>query len=111
MGMIGTLIGLVAMFTRMSDPATIGGAMAVALLATLYGAVLANLIAMPIAARLRSAGRAEAVGRQRLEPALVALAAREAPRAVHFMPASDTLYAEPIDDAADAMIDGIEDAA
>jgi chemotaxis protein MotA len=80
MGMIGTLIGLVAMFTRMSDPQAIGAAMAVALLATLYGALLANLIAMPIAARLRTAARAELLERERLVAPLAALAEREAPR-------------------------------
>ncbi|KQN92355.1 biopolymer transporter ExbB [Sphingomonas sp. Leaf231] len=80
MGMIGTLIGLVAMFTRMSDPQAIGAAMAVALLATLYGALLANLVAMPIAARLRTAARAELLERERLVAPLAELAEREAPR-------------------------------
>jgi chemotaxis protein MotA len=80
MGMVGTLVGLVVMFTRMSDPTAIGGAMAVALLATLYGALVANLIAMPIAARLRAAARVEATERQRLVAPLIALAVREAPR-------------------------------
>ena len=51
-GMIGTLIGLVQMLSNMSDPAAIGPAMAVALLTTLYGAMIANLIAIPIAAKL-----------------------------------------------------------
>lgn len=80
MGMVGTLIGLVAMFVQMTDPQAIGGAMAVALLATLYGALLANLVAMPVASRLRAAARVEAFERQRLEEPLVALAAREQPR-------------------------------
>ncbi len=80
MGMIGTLIGLVGMFTRMNDPQAIGGAMAVALLTTLYGAVLASLVAMPIAARLRRAARIEAVERARIEAPLLALAERERPR-------------------------------
>ena len=80
MGMVGTLIGLVAMFVRMQDPGAIGAAMAVALLATLYGALIGNLIAMPVAARLRRHGRAEASERLRLEAPLVALAAREQPR-------------------------------
>lgn len=52
MGMIGTLIGLVQMLSNMSDPKAIGPAMAVALLTTLYGAVLANMIALPIADKL-----------------------------------------------------------
>lgn len=80
MGMIGTLIGLVRMFTAMNDPATIGGAMAIALLATLYGALLANLVALPIANRLRRRARDEAVERARLEAPLVALAERERPK-------------------------------
>ncbi len=52
MGMIGTLIGLVQMLANMDDPKTIGPAMAVALLTTLYGAVIANAFALPIAAKL-----------------------------------------------------------
>ena len=52
MGMIGTLIGLVQMLSAMDDPKSIGPAMAVALLTTLYGAVLANMVAIPIADKL-----------------------------------------------------------
>ena len=52
MGMIGTLIGLVQMLSNMDDPKKIGPAMAVALLTTLYGAVIANVIAIPIADKL-----------------------------------------------------------
>lgn len=52
MGMIGTLVGLVQMLANMSDPASIGPAMAVALLTTLYGAIIANMIASPIADKL-----------------------------------------------------------
>lgn len=52
MGMIGTLIGLVAMLSNMDDPKAIGPAMAVALLTTLYGAFIANVIAIPIADKL-----------------------------------------------------------
>ncbi len=52
MGMIGTLIGLVQMLSNMSDPAAIGPAMAVALLTTLYGAVIANAFAQPLAEKL-----------------------------------------------------------
>ncbi len=53
MGMIGTLIGLVQMLSAMDDPKQIGPAMAVALLTTLYGAVIANVIALPIADKLK----------------------------------------------------------
>lgn len=54
MGMIGTLIGLVQMLANMDDPKQIGPAMAVALLTTLYGAIIANAIALPIAAKLKA---------------------------------------------------------
>jgi chemotaxis protein MotA len=52
MGMIGTLIGLVQMLSNMADPQSIGPAMAVALLTTLYGAMLANMVCLPIADKL-----------------------------------------------------------
>lgn len=84
MGMVGTLIGLVAMFVKMQDASVIGAAMAVALLATLYGALLANLVAAPIAARLRRQARGEAMERLRLEAPLIALADREQPRPTPF---------------------------
>ncbi len=54
MGMIGTLVGLVQMLANMSDPASIGPAMAVALLTTLYGAMVANCFALPIVDKLAS---------------------------------------------------------
>jgi len=52
-GMIGTLVGLVQMLANMSDPSSIGPSMAVALLTTLYGAFIANLIAIPVAEKLQ----------------------------------------------------------
>jgi chemotaxis protein MotA len=52
MGMIGTLVGLVQMLSNMSDPKSIGPAMAVALLTTLYGAMLANMFALPVSDKL-----------------------------------------------------------
>jgi len=51
-GMIGTLVGLVQMLGNMDDPSAIGPAMAVALLTTLYGAIIANLVCLPIADKL-----------------------------------------------------------
>ncbi len=59
MGMIGTLVGLVQMLANMSDPAAIGPAMAVALLTTLYGAVIANAFAQPMADKLGRASQLE----------------------------------------------------
>lgn len=80
MGLIGTILGLVQMFASMQDPDTIGAAMAVALLATLYGALLANLLAMPVAQRLKRLARAEASERARLVAPLAQLATLERAR-------------------------------
>jgi len=51
-GMIGTLVGMVQMFANMTDPSKLGPFMATALLATLYGAVLANILCLPLADKL-----------------------------------------------------------
>jgi chemotaxis protein MotA len=51
-GMIGTLIGLVTMLQNLSDPSGIGTGMAIALITTFYGAVLANLVFIPLAGKL-----------------------------------------------------------
>jgi len=59
MGMIGTLIGLVLMLQNMSDPSTIGPSMAVALLTTFYGAIISNVFAIPMAAKLKSRSKDE----------------------------------------------------
>ncbi len=64
MGMIGTLIGLVQMLANMSDPASIGPAMAVALLTTLYGAIIANVFAQPIAIKLERSSQLEELNRK-----------------------------------------------
>ncbi|MFM1891771.1 MAG: hypothetical protein RLZ44_848 [Pseudomonadota bacterium] len=63
MGMIGTLVGLVQMLANMSDPASIGPAMAVALLTTLYGAVIANAFAQPLADKLARATELEKINK------------------------------------------------
>jgi chemotaxis protein MotA len=58
-GMFGTLVGLVQMLSSMSDPTTIGRGMAVALLTTLYGVLMANLIGIPIAEKLEAKSEQE----------------------------------------------------
>jgi len=60
-GMIGTLIGLVQMLGTMDDPSTIGPAMAVALLTTLYGALIANVVALPIHEKLGAKSKLQEV--------------------------------------------------
>ncbi len=61
MGLIGTLIGLVQMLGNLDDPSTIGPAMAVALLTTFYGAVLANMVFSPMASKLERNSTEEAM--------------------------------------------------
>ncbi len=61
MGLIGTLIGLVQMLGKLDDPAIIGPSMAVALLTTFYGAVLANMVFSPLASKLERNSAEEAV--------------------------------------------------
>jgi len=58
-GMMGTIIGLVQMLMQMSDPSSIGAPMAVALLTTFYGTVIANLLCIPIAAKLKTRSKQE----------------------------------------------------
>jgi len=64
MGMIGTLIGLVQMLGNMEDPKAIGPAMAVALLTTLYGAFIANVLFGPILSKLEGYSAAEVIYRE-----------------------------------------------
>ena len=82
MGMIGTLIGLVAMLANMDDPKAIGPAMAVALLTTLYGAMMANMLCLPIADKCTL--RAEEEGRLQsmVIDALLAIQAGQNPRVI-----------------------------
>ncbi|MBV9882907.1 MAG: MotA/TolQ/ExbB proton channel family protein [Sphingomonadaceae bacterium] len=77
MGMIGTVIGLIAMFARMNDPAAMAPALAVAMLTTLYGLVLAFGICGPVAARLQRLSDAECAWQARTVERLVALARAE----------------------------------
>lgn len=64
MGMIGTLIGLVQMLGNMSDPKSIGPAMAVALLTTMYGAILANVVMLPMAMKLENQADLEEINNE-----------------------------------------------
>jgi chemotaxis protein MotA len=85
MGMIGTLIGLVAMLANMSDPKTIGPAMAVALLTTLYGAMLANMVALPVADKLSLRRDEEARLKSMIIDALLSIQAGQNPRVIESM--------------------------
>ncbi len=82
MGMIGTLIGLVQMLSNMEDPKSIGPAMAVALLTTLYGAMIATMIATPIADKLSLRMTEEARMQSLYIDALVAIQEGTNPRII-----------------------------
>lgn len=80
MGLIGTLVGLVQMLGQLGDPSAIGPGMAIALLTTLYGALFANMVLGPLAARIeRNADEAFAVNSIYLT-ALVGISRQENPR-------------------------------
>lgn len=64
MGMLGTLIGLVQMLASMSDPSAIGPAMAVAILTSLYGSYLCNILAIPLGSKLNWYSKDEQLNRQ-----------------------------------------------
>jgi chemotaxis protein MotA len=82
MGMIGTLVGLVAMLLNMSDPAAIGPAMAVALLTTLYGALIGGGFANPIASKLGLKDGEEQLHKQIVLKGAVYIAEGQNPRAI-----------------------------
>ena len=78
-GMVGTLIGLIQMMASMSDPSQIGPAMAVALLTTFYGAILANLVFLPIADKLEIRSKSEVLARQLIVDGVIAIIKGQAP--------------------------------
>lgn len=82
MGMVGTLIGLVQMLQSMSDPSTIGPAMAVAIITTFYGAIMANLIALPMAGKLTMRSREEVLEKGMIIEGIMSISAGDNPRIV-----------------------------
>jgi len=85
MGMIGTLVGLVAMLSNMDDPKSIGPSMAVALLTTLYGAMVGNMIAIPIADKVKIRMGEEQLLKSMIIDALLAIQAGQNPRVIEQM--------------------------
>lgn len=81
-GMIGTLIGLVLMLQNLSDPDSIGPNMAVALITTFYGSVLANWISGPVANKLTSFNDAEIQLKEIMIEGLLSIQAGENPRVI-----------------------------
>jgi chemotaxis protein MotA len=85
MGMIGTLIGLVQMLSNMSDPKSIGPAMAVALLTTLYGAMMATMFALPVSDKLDARKAEEELNQSLIIDGLLAIQAGQNPRVIEQM--------------------------
>lgn len=81
-GMIGTLIGLVNMLQDMNDPSSIGPSMAVALITTLYGSILANWICAPVATKLKSKNAEEMMMKEIEIEGLLSIQAGENPRVI-----------------------------
>lgn len=81
-GMIGTLIGLVAMLQQLDKPSTIGPKMAIALITTLYGTLFANLICLPLARKLKLKSREEVLIKEIMIEGLLSIQAGENPRII-----------------------------
>jgi len=81
-GMIGTLIGLVKMLQSMEDPSKIGAGMAIALLTTMYGALLANLVALPLAEKLGKRSAEELMVKSVIVRGVMAIQSGDNPRVV-----------------------------
>ncbi len=81
-GMIGTLMGLIMMLSDMSDPSKIGSGMAVALITTLYGAIVANVIFMPFAEKLSFNNKQELIAREIIVRGIMAIQSGENPRVI-----------------------------
>lgn len=81
-GMIGTLVGLVSMLQNMSDPSALGAGMAVALLTTMYGAMVANLVALPTAGKLEQRSLEEVALKTMIVEGIIAIQEGHSPRIV-----------------------------
>lgn len=81
-GMIGTLMGLIMMLSDMSDPSGIGAGMAVALITTLYGAIVSNAIFMPFAEKLGFINKVELSALEIIIRGVMAIQSGENPRVI-----------------------------
>ncbi|PAB61264.1 flagellar motor protein [Anaeromicrobium sediminis] len=81
-GMIGTLIGLINMLQSLEDPTSVGPKMSVALITTFYGAVLANLVFIPIATKLKLRSKEEMLIKEVMVEGLLSIQAGENPRII-----------------------------
>jgi chemotaxis protein MotA len=79
-GMIGTLLGLIIMLGNLSDPDALGPGMAVAMITTLYGSVIANVICIPFSEKLASVMKQEVLAREIMVRGILGIQAGESPR-------------------------------
>jgi len=81
-GMIGTLIGLIAMLRSLDDPSNIGQGMAVALITTFYGALMANLIFLPLSGKLKTRTAGEVLMKEVIIEGILSIQSGDNPRIV-----------------------------
>lgn len=81
-GMLGTLIGLIQMLGNLDDPSALGPGMAVALITTFYGSILANMLAIPIGKKLTQNSSREVLARELMVEGILSIQAGENPRIV-----------------------------
>lgn len=81
-GMLGTLIGLILMLKEIDNPDALGPGMALALITTFYGSILANLVFLPIAGKLKLRSREEALNKEIMIEGILSIQAGENPRIV-----------------------------
>jgi len=81
-GMIGTLIGLILMLANLDDPEALGPGMAMALITTFYGSVLANLVALPFATKLKDRSKDEILVRELMIQGILSIQSGDNPRIV-----------------------------
>jgi len=81
-GMIGTLVGLINMLKTLDDPSTIGPNMSVALVTTFYGSVLANVVFLPLARKLKVRSQSEVLIKELMIEGLLSIQAGENPRII-----------------------------
>jgi chemotaxis protein MotA len=98
-GMIGTLLGLIMMLSNMSDPSGIGKGMAVALITTLYGSVVANVICLPFAEKLAFLNKQELLSLEIIIRGIMDIQSGENPRVIQqklstFLPPKQRVVAE-----------------
>ncbi|MGM0370611.1 MAG: motility protein A [Bacillota bacterium] len=106
-GMIGTLIGLIGMLSKLEDPSSLGSGMATALITTFYGALLSNLVFLPITEKLRTKSEGEILVKEIIIEGILSIQAGENPRIVEeklkaFLPPSTRSEVEEEDEELNA---------